>query len=167
MHREYYMRVAIVSVAVLAVAVTLGAVALFPADIRARVSDRAAVQAIAVAKNKNTLSNLDQADRELAQASTLLAALGTDANQPQFSAVIRSIILVHSRVLLSSFAIDREGSSTINVTLQGIAPTRDDLLAFKSRLEALTSGATVDLPISTLAKNVNVPFSLRLTEHLQ
>ncbi|MDB5238765.1 MAG: hypothetical protein JWO00_100 [Candidatus Parcubacteria bacterium] len=167
MHREYYMRLAIVSVCALAVAVTAGAIALFPADIRARAADNAALQAVAAARKNSGLSDLNQAEQQLSQGRTLLAALQTDASQARFSAVIRSIVNIHSPVMISSFAMGRAGSSTVDVTLQGIAPTRNDLLAFKGRLEALSPGSTVDLPISTLAKNANISFSLKLTEPLK
>ncbi len=167
MHREYYSRVAVVSVCVLAVAVAVGAIALLPADIRARGADKIAVQAATAAKKNNDLSNLDRAEKDLGRGNDLLAALGAGTDEARFSGVVRSIVSIYSPILVSSFNISRDGSSTIDVVLQGIAPTRDDLLAFKSRLEALTPGASTELPIATLAKNVNVPFTIRLTEHLK
>ncbi len=161
------MRVAIVGVFMLAVTVAIGAVALLPADIRARAADRTALQAVSVSKKNNNLAELDQAERELAQGTTLLAALGNDAAQARFSDVVRSIVSMHSPVIVFSFNLSRLSTSSIEATLQGVAPTRDDLLAFKARLEGLAPGARVDLPISTLAKNTNVQFSLKLTEQLQ
>ena len=167
MHREYYLRATIVSICALAMAVAVGAVALLPADIRAHAADSAALLAVTTAKNSNAQSDLTVAEDQLSQSNALITALNAGGSQVRFSAVVRAIVAAHSPVQISSFAVNRQGTSTIAVTLQGMAPTRDELLAFKARLEALSPGATVDLPIATLAKNANVPFSLRLTENLQ
>ncbi len=166
MHKEYYVRVAIVSVWALAIAVVAGAGALFPADIRARAADRAALDAVSVAKNSNKNSaDLDAAEKQLADAAALVKALGSGSTAP-FSNAIRSIVSAHSPVLISTLAIDRQGTSTVSVSIQGVAPTRNDLLAFKSRLEALAPGATVDLPISVLAKNADISFTLKFVADL-
>lgn len=167
MHREYFLRATIVFLCVLTGAVVVGMAALFPADIRARLANGEALKAISTAKKSNSLANLDDAEKRLSQTNALLTALGAGSSQVRFSSVIRSIVDIRSSVVLSSFSMSREGTTTVSVTLQGVAPTRNDLLAFKGRLEALSPGSTVDLPISILAKNTDVHFSLKLTEHLK
>ena len=52
------------------------------------------------------------------------------------------------------------------MVVQGIAPTREALVSYKNRLEGLTIGNKVELPISELAKSKDIRFSLRFTRTL-
>ncbi len=48
-------------------------------------------------------------------------------------------------------------------TFTGMAPTRDDLFAFKTNLEALPAVERVDIPLSQLTVKEQIPFSFTVT----
>ena len=59
-----------------------------------------------------------------------------------------------------SYNSDSKSDSTLN--LQGIADSREDLVSFSKRLQAINSIKSVDLPVSNLAKDKNLVFSITL-----
>ena len=67
---------------------------------------------------------------------------------------------------MSSVAITDLSTSTAVIVMQGVAPTRESLVAFKTRLEGLSPGNQIDLPISGFARSKDLPFSLKVLHHL-
>jgi hypothetical protein len=158
------MRVAVVSIVALAVAILIGCVGLFPAFIRSLENGRAAVAAIALdAKNNVTDSALATAKTELVSANTLVTTLASDAAQPSFTDVIRSIVSVSNGVSISGIDLASSDAKTLTVAITGDAPTRDSLLAYRTRLETLFAGTKIEIPIADLAKNSNLDINLHFT----
>lgn len=46
------------------------------------------------------------------------------------------------------------------LTISGVAPTREDLVSFREALEKTTPFQKADIPISTLAKSIDVDFTI-------
>ena len=161
LHREYYMRVTIVSVVAISCAIIVGVAALFPAYIRAWFDRYAAQGAVAAVRSTaNADKQLNAAKAELGSDNMLVTTLVAD-EQPRFSDLVRSIAAVRRSVLIAGFSFAFADAKTISVTLSGVAPTRDDLLSFKARLEAAFPGTKIDIPISQLAKSSNIQYSLK------
>jgi hypothetical protein len=95
-----------------------------------------------------------------------MSVLASSTEPEQFSTAIAAIAAIRGPVSITSFAVEQPSSSVIVVTVQGQAPTRDALLAFKDRLAGIAPGASVDLPISELARDSNIQFSVQVTESL-
>ncbi|MDE2038358.1 MAG: hypothetical protein KGI69_04050 [Patescibacteria group bacterium] len=146
----------------LAAAIAVGAVALFPAFMKAWIAEQSGVAAVA-AEQGNSNGSLAAAQAALASEARLLVPLSSAASASSLSDAVKAIASARGPVTLSSFSAVRMATGTVAVIVQGIAPTRDDLLAFQSRLEALVPGASVDLPISELAKSSRIGFSLQVT----
>ena len=163
--REYRARAVAALFMALASAVIIGVVALLPAFIRVSVAERSALQTIADDKTGNS-TDAEALQGELSADGSLVSLLASGRGAPKLSDAIRQISSVRSRVALSSFSIDREGTSSVVAVLQGVAPTRDDLISFQGRLEDLAPGASVDLPIEELAKSSDIDFSVRLSAQL-
>jgi hypothetical protein len=166
LRREYHTRAWIVLICVLAIAILAGSAAMFPAYLRAWSASRIALRTVASIRNDPNGSNLAHVQRVLASDDALLVALGSGAKVPRFSQAIASISAIHSPVTISSLTLNRMATSSVIVTMNGIAPTRNDLLKFKARLEGLAPKTNVDLPIEELAKSVNAPFSLQFVYNL-
>jgi hypothetical protein len=164
-HREYHTRLLIVAASVLSVAVVLGAVGLAPAYLSAWSANSAALASLAAARGSKTDSGLSGVENSLNGDQKLLAALAAGTGGSKLSVVIQSIAAVRSSVRIYSLDVSRQGDSTVVATLNGQSPTRDDLLAFKSRLEAIATSTTVDLPLSELAKSTDVYFSMKITQN--
>jgi hypothetical protein len=109
---------------------------------------------------ENTESGLAPAAKELSADKALLAVLTAGAGAPKLSDVVRTISDLRSTVVIDSFNLSRSQTATI-VTLAGVAPTREDFIMFKSRLEPLLAlGTAINYPISDELKTSNVSFSL-------
>lgn len=157
------MRVTVVSIVALAAALLIGCIALFPAFIRGVEDSHAAAGAVtADSKNNVTDVALNAAKADLSAANTLASTLIADDTQGGFTDVIRSIVGVSGGVSLSGIDLAYADAKTVNAVLTGGAPTRDGLLAYRSRLEALFS-TKIDIPISELAKSTSLGFNLHLT----
>jgi Tfp pilus assembly protein PilX len=76
-------------------------------------------------------------------------------------------ILAHrsNTVSLTSISMERKKDSWA-VNIGGIAASREALVEFKEKLEIETDFSAVDLPVSSLAKSKNIPFSLTLHSKL-
>ena len=161
LHREYYLRVTVVSVVAISCALLIGAASLFPAYIRAWFDHYAAQGAIATVRGADSSDKaLNAAKSELGADNLLVTTLAAD-EQPRFSDLVRSITAVRRSVTVESFSMQYAGTKTVSVALSGLAPARDDLLSFKSRLEAAFPGTKIDIPIGQLAKSSNIPYSLK------
>lgn len=51
-----------------------------------------------------------------------------------------------------------KNNAIATISISGTASSRDALLSFKSILESNTSYSAIDLPVSNLVKNSNIPF---------
>ena len=163
--REYRARAAATLSIALASAAIVGIVALLPAFVRSSTVERSALQTIAADKTGSS-TDAEAVQAELSAAGSLVSALASGRVAPRISDAVRQISSVRSHIALSSFSVDRQDASTIVAVIQGVAPTRDELLSFKSRLEGIAPGASVDLPISELAKSSDIDFSIRLVAKL-
>lgn len=165
-HREYHTRATVVLFAGLSLAVVIGIISMLPGFISAWAADIAAGARVISARSKNDSDNLSRVEVELSADKKILAVLVAGNAGSRASDAVRIITDVRSNVSIFSFKLERSGTSTVTATIQGVAPTRASLLSFKSRLESLSSGARVDLPIEALKESTNVQFSLRTIQNL-
>ncbi len=167
---EYHMRLFIVFCFVASVAGLLGIAALFPALMRATAEGNAQLATIASIEKKKNASGLKEIKEELAADSALLAPQSETKNGLRISGVVDSVISIRGTQKLTSISVSMTGADhgTLSLSIQGTAPTRNSLLAFKASLEQLFPNpkAVIDLPISQLAKNSDIQFSIHVTEPL-
>lgn len=147
--------------------VIIGAAALFPAYIKAWLADRSAEAQIASARTVKSEAGVDEASQQLKLTSELLATAKDGLGEAQYSDLIRSLIGAKHNVTIISFNLNKPDDKTAEISIHGNAPARDDLLAFKARLESLLPGTSIDIPIEQLARSTNVQFSLQFTQHLK
>ncbi len=162
LHRDYARRVLVVSLFAVGVAGLIGIGSLFPAFIRAGTEEAASQGELnaVTAKNSSGLSDIQQ---RVSIGQNLLSVLGSGSNRSRLSYLLESIIQQRQMVRINSIAIDYPATNSAVATIGGIAPTRDALVSFKSRLEASQPMSKVDLPVSELAKGTDVPFSIKIT----
>ena len=166
LRREYRVRTLIVLLSTLSAALFVGAAALFPAYLHTWSLSRTALDQVATINNDSAKDNLTNVQKSLASDEALLTALGGGVEAPKFSSLVSAIVALHSPLSISSMNMDRQGASSIAVSMSGVAPTRDELLQFKDRLMPLTANGAINLPIEELAKSVNVPFSIQFIANL-
>ncbi|MFA6601445.1 MAG: hypothetical protein WCT02_01095 [Candidatus Paceibacterota bacterium] len=167
LRREYYIRALVVLFFTLSLAGLLGIAALFPAFSSASEAVRVSREAVSSLKKSKTDSGLMALQQEMIQSQGVLNSLGSRSEVMKTGDFIGGIIQIKGPLRFSSIAIGQISSTTAMATIHGIAPTRDSLLAFKSRFEGLTPGNKVDLPVSTLSKSTNIEFTFQITQKFQ
>jgi hypothetical protein len=166
LRKEYRIRAVIVLLFMLSISGFIGIIALFPSFIRAYSEEDAAISKIvSLETGKNSAENKALED-SVALSEKLLASLENGMSGFKASAVINGIIGMRGPLRLTSIAITRTSTTTVSAIVQGIAPTRNSLLSFKTRFEAAAPGNKADLPVSQLGKSSDLQFSLQLTEQL-
>ncbi len=162
LRKEYRVRASIVLAFALSVAGLIGIASLMPAFART-VSERRLVDSLIQQKRSDAAMDATL-ERELAAGQSLLDDLQEGLTATDISGIVQSIAAARKDVSIRSFSVSRVATGTIEAIIQGVAPTRDSLLAFKSRLESLNAGNKADLPLSTLVASKHIPYSIRLTE---
>lgn len=163
LHREYVVRVIIVCCFVLSLVGIIGIVSLVPVLFkitREESISREQVSKIAQGKNKDQTTMISNA---LARDQILVSNLKKNIESYSVSRAIDTVVGVRGKIKITSLSIAKQATSTVSVSVQGVSPNRDELLAFKSRIENISQGLKVVLPISELVKSSNFPFTLQIT----
>lgn len=85
-------------------------------------------------------------------------------NKKQFiEALARVMANDRSSIDITAITFER-GETSNHITISGTADTRDELLSFKKVLESETFFSFVDLPVSNLAKNRDIDFSISISQ---
>lgn len=105
--------------------------------------------------------DIERFNQELRTARRSIERLNViQGNHPRFTSLLRKLITaLPDGVLLKEVSVDAEKQK---MTIAGIAPTRNALLAFRAKLEADRDYANIILPLDQLLKEVNPPFSISL-----
>ncbi len=161
--RDYHIRVAIVGLFFLSLAFLVGVAALFPAYVHAMLEERLHLKDVATLNQTGGAEALSSAENDLSGSAALMSVLSGSIVPAPFSSTVEDIASERGAVEVSSFSLSRAASST-SIVIEGSAPTRAALLAFKDRLVALAPGISVNLPVSELARDTDIQFSIEITE---
>ena len=164
---EYRVRLMIIILFMFSLAGVIGIGALFPAYVRALSEEKVQIDVANKLKAAQKIQGITAMEDELKSDQRVLITLPKSGGA-RISAVAQSIVGLRQSIKLNSFNFTQPGNatSTVTVFMQGFAPTRNDLLSFKTRLETTLPGAVVDLPISELAKSTDIQFSIKVTYKL-
>ena len=162
LRHEYHVRAWIVALFAFSVAGTIGVASLFPAFMRGTLEERFQLQAVARLEQNKNASGAAEVEKQLASDRALLVNLSTYTDRKFLSAEIEHIASLKGNNLLSSLSIESNEEGASRLVVQGLSPTRESLLSFKTRIENQKPGTTVSLPISQLARSANIQFSLEI-----
>ncbi len=168
LQKEYRIRVIILALFFLSGAVWIGISSLLPSYIIAVIQEQNA---------ENSLSRIKQTTQTPVNAS-VAATVSTSNAQIKlvknsedpvvFSGIIENIanrrtpgILIND-IEIAHASADVRVTAT-NLSIRGVASTRDALVAFQSALAADPEFSKVDLPVSDLARSTDLTFSLNVT----
>jgi len=166
LHREYVIRTVTVSFYTLVISVVVGIAALFPAYLHGQFYYTLAQNAVDVAKSTINGESYEKIKNDLLIDSKLLAVLSKNYNEPRFSKITASLVNVRGPVSITAFNISKSDDQTLSIGIKGFAPTRNELIAFKQRLELLMPGTKIEIPIEQLAKNINPAYSLNFSKKI-
>jgi hypothetical protein len=162
LRNEYHVRAWIILLFALSFAGTIGVASLVPAFLRGSMEERAQLDAIASLEKNKQASGAVNVEQELIADKMLLAVLAEGSDRILLSAEIRDLILSKGSVQITSFAVERIEKGQTRIVIQGVAPTRESLLQFKTKIESGVPGTVTTLPISQLAKSTNIQFSMEI-----
>jgi hypothetical protein len=164
LHHEYHLRAGVAFLFMFSMAWVVGIVSLLPSFVHVMTEKNVAdstLQSLKKASDANTSASAGNGITK--QANALALFNDQSKGKTSYSSVIGSIVNVRGDVGFTSISVSRTGTTTVIVTVQGTAPSRDSLMAFKGRLESTVNGNKVDLPVSELAKSKDLQFSLTIT----
>jgi len=164
LRHEYHLRVLITIFFALSLAGVVGVASLLPAYLRGSLEERLQLDSIASLEKDKGARGAASIEQELKTDKILLATLTDGADTRLLSAEIQDFVTLRGSVKITSFTVQRGEDDSISIVLQGVAPTREALLAFKNRIEEHGKGTTATLPISQLAKSTNIQFSIQIIE---
>ncbi len=163
LRRDYSIRLAIIFGLLISFSGVVGVGALFPAYIHEIGEEKTAIEAAAQLKKSKDQSGQTAIESELRANTVLMNRLNLNKGVIRPSSTINTLISLREKIILTSFVIDKFSTSTVSLVLQGTAPTREELIDFKSRIERTLPKSTVQLPVSELAKTKNVQFSMKIS----
>lgn len=112
---------------------------------------------------KDTNEVLKNADKEVTVVGGVLTQLKVEESEFSISAAIGEIQKnAPEGVIFKTFYIDGSKIGGLVIQVQGVSPTREKLIQLKVKLEALDLFQTVQVPISDLARDVELPFAITI-----
>lgn len=108
--------------------------------------------------------SLDNINTEVETTKEILAQLKTTPIKIPVSAIIEEI-QTHTpqSVIFNTFYIEAGPDGTDRIQVQGTAPTREVLARLKNGLESSEMFEKVEVPISDLARDVDLSFAITIT----
>lgn len=161
LRHEYRIRAFIVFCFAISVAVILGIGALFPSFVKSAYSRRSAEAQVEALKKNNNIDGIETIQEKIKLYQTFLTILD-DTNENNSSSFVDKLVSVRGSVRINSISLSYVSTTTIDMSIGGIAPNRESLLSFKSRLADTFSGSTIDLPLSDLAKSTDITFGMKI-----
>lgn len=131
---------------------------------------------ISVYKEKEIVSQSEQmakflADSNVAPATNVIKSLNSKLNvinsaleYPAFVPLMDTVIGQKTKsITLKQFSYTSKDSASAELSIGGTSATRESLVAFVKSLEDTKAFKKVDLPISNLAKDKDIVFTITLT----
>lgn len=159
---EYWFRVVSVWLAVFSLACFLVALTLLPLYVLIKLQIDVYIDSAVEANSK--ITDFDNSVLALTTANIKAQKLFTLGQVEQFSGVLSLINEIRGEnISISGFEFKRESTNLDNLLLNGLATDRKSLADFRDKLLTLPNVNEVNLPISNLAKDKNIQFSIMVT----
>ena len=115
--------------------------------------------------NQSLLSqNKDSVASIITGTNAKLNIINNILNYPEVIPIVNVILSNKtSSIYLNGLTYTSTNASTSVLTIQGISLTRESLVSFVKNLEKSGAFKVVDLPVSNLAKDKNISFSINLS----
>ena len=160
--REYWLRSVTVWFSLWTFALALGVFVLVPSYVLINLQVKAYSDSAQTADEKN--ANFESVGKDLSEASKTAATLKEHFSDLPMTDYIK---LLHgfesSSISITQISIERDEDGVGPIKMTGIAEDRQSLAAFRNRMLEDEIIDTVDLPISNLAKDRQIPFELTVT----
>jgi hypothetical protein len=162
-HREYMLRVAAVTLILLLIAILISGAFLAPSYFIAVSKEKTALKNADIVEKLIELREKDISVSALSETKDAINLLSINRNHAPLKSVIETIINGKPLgISIRSLFYEVKGDKNI-ITINGVSSKRENLLAFKKRLENENLFQSVVLPISNLASDEDIRFSINIT----
>lgn len=161
--KEYWRRVGVTWVLLLAVAFLIGTAMLLPPYVL--INSQVAAHSNTASEAATKIENYDAVVAELRQASRLAFWLEDAAAVSSLHYYVARVhALAQGGITITNIQIRRTADQSIDmISITGQADDRRSLAAYRDRLLEESSVAQVDLPLSNLASDRDIQFSLTVS----
>jgi len=160
--REYYMRLIVVSLFLIAVVFTVSTASLLPAYFAAHTAYTTSETYTALIEESLARRNARTSADEVRLVNRQLQLFAEDSARVRVSGLFQALLIEKPEgvsITRISFTQEKQGDS---ISLLGEAETRDALVAFRRALESETRFSSVLLPVSDLAHIRDISFSMSI-----
>lgn len=113
---------------------------------------------------KETVAEFDSAEQKITEANKLASVLTEAVVSDSATALTEALeAIAGEKILIKSFAYKFSDGKVSTITVTGLAPTRLSLANFRDNLESNALFSEANLPISNLAKDVDIAFNIDIT----
>lgn len=159
--KEYWLRVLSVFLFVISVVALIITILFLPVYVL--VSTQVDVYAESAVQAAERVADFDVSAKTLTDANQLAERIMAQKKQEQFSTIIKLIeSLLPAGVSINSMEFGRAGGVLSSIRVDGLADNRNNLASFRDILLQHESIADVVLPISNLAKESYIEFTLSI-----
>jgi hypothetical protein len=160
--KEYWIRSVTVWFFLWTFALLLGATLLAPSYVLLSLQINAYGDSAQKADEKN--ANFEAVAKDLKRASEIAAFVSERFERPSMTEYLTLLKNLESAdVSVARMSLNRNGDSVEEISVSGVADSRQALADFRNRMLASEQIESVDLPISNLAKDKEIPFELTIT----
>ncbi len=160
--KEYWIRVLSVWAFLLGSAFLI--IALLNVPLYQLLASQSAAYQVAYTTASEQTNEFKNAEESIKNANTVATLLTQKTSRVAFSKVLETIEgLVPEGVTIESYSFTRKGDALSTISVAGTSATRASLSEFRLAIEGDPLFKTATLPLSDLAKDKNIPFSLSIT----
>lgn len=158
---EYnYRKVSLILIFIIAIQVSF-LIFLFPSWIISRIREESLSAEIKKVNEVNLSSDANKIKDKIKIINNEVNLLNTTLGDQKISYFIDYVLSKKTpQIRLHSFVYS--SGKTITLTISGLSETRDSLVTFVENLRSDDKFKSVDLPVSNLAKNKNIDFSVNI-----
>ena len=161
--KEYRIRVLILLFLFLSLGVWIGIVSLFPSYIASVTQEKKALAQAGAIEQTTQSTTTTATMAQIGAANAAISTLQAGQDTLMLSSLVEDIAGRRvPGIVITDFEIGRTGTTTTDIVINGKAASRAALVAFKGNLVADSRFSKVDLPVSNLAADTNVSFTISL-----
>ncbi len=159
--REYKLRLFIIVLIFSLFTLLFLAISMTPSLFLSFNKNKIAVETVYASYSDKTKS-ADSIEKILKETSDKIKAINIDGGGKRIIEILDRIIAERETIKLVSFEISPAVENARRVTLSGDASNRNTLVGFERRLKESSEFFNINLPVSSLTKEININFSLSL-----
>lgn len=112
----------------------------------------------------DTTQKYKEAEQEIKKIGEVLTQLKSGSSTRPSTELFREVErLASPGIVFKSFQINTDKRVGDSLLVQGVAPTRESLVVFKNALKTSSLFEKADIPISDLARDVELPFTITIS----